>query len=115
MGHAEQVGNVFDRRARQPALLLLCPHQHRYDRRGLAALGILADLGARPREVLGRELEPFRLIVGKSPSHGPPPTLNPARLGTSRHVRSCTRSTVDLPEHDIKGAEYRRDIGQEMS
>ena len=64
--HAEHLGDVLDRRLRQPAaVLLLRPPQQRDHRRGLAAFRIFGDLALRPVEILRREGELLRLQFGR--------------------------------------------------
>ena len=64
--HAEHVGDVRDRRLRQPAvMLLLRAPQQRDHRRLLAAFRILGDLLLGPGEILRREGEFLRLQFGR--------------------------------------------------
>lgn len=57
----QHVGDLFDRRARDPAVLLLRPHQQRNDRRLLAAGGVFLDRLVRPDRILIAEGECGRL------------------------------------------------------
>ena len=67
MRHAEHLGDMPDRRLRQPAaVLLLRPPQQRNDRRLLAAFRIFLDLLLRPCGILRREGKILRLQVRRS-------------------------------------------------
>jgi hypothetical protein len=63
IGHAEHVGDAFDRGLGDPAVLLLRAHEQRDDRRLLAALGILLDRCLGPGRILLREGEAFGLDI----------------------------------------------------
>ncbi|MNV82888.1 hypothetical protein D3C71_1766540 [compost metagenome] len=63
IGHAEHVGDRFDRGLRYPAVLLLRPHQQRNDRGLLAAFRILLDCPLCPSGVFAIERECGRLNI----------------------------------------------------
>ncbi len=68
-GHAEHIGDSFDRRTGQPALLLLRAPQKRDDRRSLTAFGIFGDLRFGPGLVGGGEGETLGLVVVQAAEH----------------------------------------------
>ena len=71
MRHAEEVGDMADRRFRRPAAgLLLRAPQDRDHRRSLPAFRILGDLLLRPGVVLRREGELPRLEIGGARRRG---------------------------------------------
>src|SRR3984957_14779704 len=67
LGHAEQFGGRLDRLLRQPtARLLLRPPQNRDDRGLLTARRIFRHPRLRPFEILRREGEARRLLLGET-------------------------------------------------
>ena len=61
--HLEKIGDIADRRLRQPAIMLLLRSpQDWYDRSLLTPFRVLLDLLHGPRKVLRRELEVARLV-----------------------------------------------------
>ncbi len=96
MRHAEEIGDMADRRLRQPAAgLLLCAPQQRNDRRLLAAFRIFLDLLFGPGQVVLAEGKLLRLDVGRG------------------ETANAHRS--HLPEHDIDRAENGGHVSQHVA
>src|ERR1700674_90920 len=89
VGEAEEVGDVADRRLRQPAARLLLGAPEQCDHRGnLAAGGILRHLALRPREIVRAEGEGVGLDFGEA-AHG-------HQRSTSPNTMSMEPSTAEM-------------------
>ena len=69
VGHAQHVGDGFNRRTTQPAFLLLRAPQQRDNRAGLAPFGVLGDLRFGPLLVGSGEGKAFGLLGVKTAKH----------------------------------------------
>jgi hypothetical protein len=66
IGHAQQVGDIFNRRAGKPPFLFLRAPQQRDDRAGLTTFGIFGNLPPGPGKVRRREFERGGLLFVKT-------------------------------------------------
>ena len=80
IGHAQHVGDIFDRRLGKPAFLFLGPPQQRNHRAGLTPLGVFGDLRFGPFLIGRAEGKAFGLFV----------------IQTTKHQRSISPNTMSI-------------------